>query len=177
MELTQWNSARSSVDRAIALKPDFAEAYDCLGVLLTATGYLEEALKNFDKAIALKPDHAEAYVNRANALIRARRFLHAIADYDLAIAVTTDLHFVPGMRLYAKMNVCDWNAISANLQHLVSGLETGKIMLPPVPVLTLVDSAGLQYKASQMWVARNFRRVDANFGKSARQRALSVRRQ
>ena len=175
MELTQWNSARSSMERAIALKPDFAEAYDCLGVLLTATGHLEEALTNFDKAIALKPDHAEAYVNRANALIRTRRFLLAIADYDRAVALATDLHFVPGMRFYAKMNICDWSDLSANLQRLVSGLETSQMLSPPMPVLTLVDSAGLQYKASQMWVQEKYPASDERPFLSGRPRPDKVK--
>jgi protein O-GlcNAc transferase len=152
MELTQWSAARSSLDRAIALKPDYAEAYDFLAVLMTTMGYSEAALTNFDKAIALKPDYAEAYLNRANLLVSLKRFLPAIADYDRGINLKPDLHFVPGMHRYAKMNVCDWTDFSADLQRFVSDIEAGGMLSPPLPMLALVDSGRLHYKAAQMWV-------------------------
>jgi predicted O-linked N-acetylglucosamine transferase (SPINDLY family) len=152
MELTQWSAARSSLDRAIALKPDFAEAYDSLALLLAAMGNSVAALTNFDKAIALKPDYAEAYLNRANLLVSVKRFLPAIADYDRGVALKADSHFVLGMHRYAKMSVCDWSDLSADLLRLASGIEAGEKLSPPLPMLALVDSVRLHYKAAQMWV-------------------------
>ena len=51
---------------AIALKPDFAEAYNNRGNALWDLQRPVEALASYDKAIALKPDYAEAYDNRGN---------------------------------------------------------------------------------------------------------------
>ena len=50
---------------AIALNPDFAEAYTNLGSMLYKQGRLVEAIVNYSKAIELKPNLAAAYWNLA----------------------------------------------------------------------------------------------------------------
>jgi protein O-GlcNAc transferase len=151
-ELKQWSAARSSLERAIALNPDLAEAHDSLALLLARVGYLEAALVSFDRAIALKPDYAQAYLNRANLLVDLKRFLPAVASYDRGVALKGDARFVLGMQRYAKMNLCDWSDLPADLQRLATGIEAGEMLSPPLPMLALVDSAPLHYKAAQIWV-------------------------
>ena len=68
MDLKRPEEALASYDKAIALKPDYAEAYSNRGNALRDLKRLEDALASYDKAIALKPDFAEAYNNRGNAL-------------------------------------------------------------------------------------------------------------
>jgi predicted O-linked N-acetylglucosamine transferase (SPINDLY family) len=151
-ELKQWSAARSSLDRAIALRPDLAEAYGSRALLLAAVGQSEAALMDFDTAIALKPDYAEAYLDRANLLVSMKQFLPAIASYDRGVALKTDSRFVLGMRRYAKMNVCDWSDLPADVHRLAFGIEAGEMLSPPLPMLALVDSVPLHYKAAQIWV-------------------------
>jgi len=55
--------ALASYNRAIALKPGYAEAYDNRGVMLAELMRLDEALASYERAIALKPDFAEAHSN------------------------------------------------------------------------------------------------------------------
>ena len=50
-------------NKAISLKPDYAEAYNNMGAALKDQGKMEDALKAFDKTIKLKPNHIEAYNN------------------------------------------------------------------------------------------------------------------
>ena len=50
----------ASHDKAIALKPDSAEAFNNRGNALQELKRLDEALASYDKAIAFKPDYAEA---------------------------------------------------------------------------------------------------------------------
>ena len=69
-ELKRHEEALASYDKAIALKPDYAEAYNNRGNALKDLKRHEEALASYDKAIALKPDYAEAYNNRGAALRR-----------------------------------------------------------------------------------------------------------
>ena len=151
VEMKRWSAAGPSLERAIAIRPDFAEAYASLALTLAAVGHFEPALANFDRAIALKPDYADAYLNRANLLVNMKRFLPAIASYDQGLALNGDSRFVPGMVRYAKMNVCDWSGLPADLQRLASGIEAGEMMSPPLSVLALLDSASLHYKAAQLW--------------------------
>ena len=44
-------------DKAIALRPDYAEAYNNRGSALLALKQYQAALENYDKAIQLKPDY------------------------------------------------------------------------------------------------------------------------
>ena len=48
------------MEKAIALKDDFAEAYSNRGVMLKGTKQVNAAIANFNKAIAIKPDYTEA---------------------------------------------------------------------------------------------------------------------
>ena len=57
-----------SYSRAIALKPDYAQAYNNRGTILSDQKLKAEAIDDFDKAIALKPDYIKALNNRGAAL-------------------------------------------------------------------------------------------------------------
>jgi predicted O-linked N-acetylglucosamine transferase (SPINDLY family) len=152
IELRQWSAARSSLERAVTLKPDFTEAYYSLGNLWTVVGQYEVALANFDKAIALKPEYGEAHLSRASLLVAMKRFREAIESFDRGAALNKDSRFVPGARLFAKRNVCDWINWAAELDVLSAGIDAGEMVSPPHQALVLVDSVQLHLKAAQQWV-------------------------
>ncbi len=77
-------------DRAITLKPDFAEAWSNRGIALQALGRVEAALESHDTAIRLKPDSAAAWSNRGNALQALRRLEEAADSYGQAILLKPD---------------------------------------------------------------------------------------
>jgi tetratricopeptide (TPR) repeat protein len=52
-------------ERAIELRPDYAEAHCNLGVILRARGANGEAAKHYQEALRLRPDYAEAHRNYA----------------------------------------------------------------------------------------------------------------
>ena len=60
--------AIEAYNKALAIKPDYAEAYYNMGIALQDQGKLEEAIEAYNKALAIKPDYAEAYYNMGNAL-------------------------------------------------------------------------------------------------------------
>src|SRR5262249_2420249 len=55
--LKRHEGALASYDKAIALKPDYAEAHNNRGNALRDLNRHEEALASYDKAIVLKPDY------------------------------------------------------------------------------------------------------------------------
>src|SRR5262249_37278494 len=94
--------ALASYDRAIALRPRFAEAHHGRGNALNNLNRLEEALATYDTAIGLRPDYAEALVSRGNALMKLTRHRMALASYDQAIGLRPDYaeaHFGRGLCL------------------------------------------------------------------------------
>ena len=86
-DLKRSEEAVASYDKAIAIKPDYAEAYSNRGVALRDLKRPEQALASYDKAIAIKPDFAEVYCNRGVALMDLKRPEQALASYDKAIAI------------------------------------------------------------------------------------------
>ena len=80
----------SAYNRAISLKPDYADAYNNRGNAKIALGQHNEAIADYDKAIQLKQNFAEAYNNRGVAKAELKQYEKAIADYDKAIQLKPD---------------------------------------------------------------------------------------
>lgn len=77
-------------DRALALKPDCAEAWSNRGIALQASGRTAEALESHEKAIRIKPDQSANWLNRGNALQALRRLDEAADSYGQAILLKPD---------------------------------------------------------------------------------------
>jgi predicted O-linked N-acetylglucosamine transferase (SPINDLY family) len=152
----RYEAAIASYDQAIRLKPDFAEAYSNRGLALNELRQLETALASFDRAILLRPDYPEAHSNRASVLRELRRYDEAIASYERAFAIKSDLKYLRGMRLHAKMYVCDWSGFDAELARLTAAVEHGEPALNPFAIMTLSGSPGLLRKAAERWVRTEF---------------------
>ncbi len=98
----QLEMAVELIGRAIALKPDYAEAYSDCAIALRKLGRSAQALASYNKAIALKPNFAMALNNRANALLDLKRPAEALASCERAIAVEPNLvlaHYNRGVAL------------------------------------------------------------------------------
>ena len=78
-------------DRAIHLKPDFAEAFNNRGNAKADSGEYAAAIADYDKAIHLKPDFAKAFNNRGASKAALKLYGAAIADCDTAIRLDPDL--------------------------------------------------------------------------------------
>jgi len=76
--------------KALAIKPDYAEAYNNMGVTLQDQGKLEEAIEAYNKALAIKPDYAEAYNNMGVTLQAQGKLEEAIEAYSKALAIKPD---------------------------------------------------------------------------------------
>ena len=72
-------------DRAIALNPQMAMAYNNRGAAWMAGGDHSHAIVDFNRAIELNPQDAGAYNNRGSALKDLRQYDLAVANHDRAI--------------------------------------------------------------------------------------------
>jgi len=77
--------------KALAVRPDFPEAWFDLGNTQQARGQLAAAIAAFRRAIALRPAYAGAYNNMANALQASGQPEEAIAACQQALALQPDL--------------------------------------------------------------------------------------
>lgn len=83
-EVEICNEALQECGKAIALKPDFADAYYNRGNIYGRIGRYDLSLRDYNKAIELKPDFCRAYSNRGSLYAQVGRSAEAIRDYDRA---------------------------------------------------------------------------------------------
>lgn len=96
LEGTDKTAAESAYRRALALDPDFADAYLNLGALLCEAKRCREAVELYDEAIRRCPDTAVLHFNRAIALEDQGLVNEALAGYDHCLRLDpefADAHF------------------------------------------------------------------------------------
>ncbi len=72
-------------EKALALAPEFVEAYNNLGLVETERGHAEEATHHFQKAIELDPTLSASYNNLGYVFFQQENYEEAIAMYQEAI--------------------------------------------------------------------------------------------
>jgi protein O-GlcNAc transferase len=151
-QLKRNEDAFVAFDKALALKPDLAEAWLGRGNVFTNIGRHENALAAYDSALALKSDLAEAWLGRGNALLALKQYHKAFSAYDRALALKASLKFVEGLRLHAKLHVCDWESVESETSRLVSAVRAGKLACPPFAILSVTSSAADQLQCAQSFM-------------------------
>lgn len=79
--------AMEEFDKAIRLKPTYAEAFSARGNVRNRLVQNARAIEDFDEAIRLNPQYTEAYYNRANAYMDIGQREKAVQDYSKTIAL------------------------------------------------------------------------------------------
>lgn len=90
MRLAKQGLLRQAVeafDKAIRLKPTYAEAFSARGNVRNRLVQNERAIQDFDEAIRLNPQYTEAYYNRANAYMDGGQLEKALKDYDSTVTL------------------------------------------------------------------------------------------
>jgi tetratricopeptide (TPR) repeat protein len=85
--LGKKETAVASFDRALKVRPYYAEALSNRGLTLHELKRFDEALASFDDALKTQPNHAEALFNRGLTLHELKRFEEALASFDGALKV------------------------------------------------------------------------------------------
>lgn len=80
-----YDAAVQEYTRVAELKPEFAEAYNNLGVALKKKGDLEKAMVNFNRALELRGGYGEARSNRGWVYVEQKRWREAREDFEQAL--------------------------------------------------------------------------------------------
>ena len=64
----QYTEAIVSYEEAVKIRPDYAEVWNNLGIMLGNLGRHADALATFEKALEIRPEYADAQKNREIAL-------------------------------------------------------------------------------------------------------------
>ena len=117
-EQGKLEEAIEAYNKALAIKPDYAEAYNNMGNALKEQGKLEEAIEAYNKALAIKPDYAEAYYNMGNALKEQGKLEEAIEAYNKALAIKPDYEGARVKSSTQQAHICDWSSIAKDIERL-----------------------------------------------------------
>jgi tetratricopeptide (TPR) repeat protein len=90
LKMGQVDEAIVHFQKALEIKPDFAEAHNNLGNFLFQKGQVDEAIVHFQKALEIKPDYAVAHYNLGNALLKMGHVDEAIAHFQKALQINPD---------------------------------------------------------------------------------------
>jgi Tfp pilus assembly protein PilF/peroxiredoxin len=82
--------AQGAFERALQLKPDYADANNSLGALLAQSGQVPAAIERFRAALQAKPDFADALNNLGFALFQSGDAAQALDLYQKALTLQPD---------------------------------------------------------------------------------------
>jgi tetratricopeptide (TPR) repeat protein len=84
------DQAADHYERTLGLKPDFAEAWDCLGILLAKSSRWADAAVCYEKELRLKPDSPGIQYDLAVALRESGHLSESIERFQDALRVKPD---------------------------------------------------------------------------------------
>jgi tetratricopeptide (TPR) repeat protein len=84
------DEAIAHFQRALQIKPDFADAHIYLGNALLQKESVDEAITHYQRALQIKPDFADAHYNLGGALLQKGSVDEAIAHFQRALQIKPD---------------------------------------------------------------------------------------
>ena len=81
----QNEEAVDLISKALAVKPDYAQAHNNQGLALQELGKTQEAIASYQQALAIQPDAAQAHYNLGQALIKTGESKGAIACFEAVL--------------------------------------------------------------------------------------------
>lgn len=157
-KLKRHDDALVAYDRALALKPDLAGAWVGRGNVLFECERYEDALLPYETALQLDSDLAEAWLGRSNVLFLLRRYSDAVTACDRALAAQPELDYAPALRLFAKLNICDWADLESEATQLIVAMRSSPRVNDPFMLLPLPAKS-----ADQLDYAKRYVEAQAKF--------------
>ncbi len=140
--------------KALAIKPDYAEAHNNLGVALQELGKLDEAVASYHKALAIEPDYAEAHNNLGGALQELGKLDESITAYRESLRIKPDYDTAAVNLLHQLRHACAWPDVD-RLEHKVGEFtkqsirEGGNVALRPFGNITVCADTSENYAVAQ----------------------------
>jgi tetratricopeptide (TPR) repeat protein/predicted Ser/Thr protein kinase len=89
-ELQRYQDALSRYEKAVQMRPDYAQAWKGQGQTLYELKKYKEALSAYDKAIQVEPDYLEAWSGRGFALHKLKRYQEALSSFEKVLELEND---------------------------------------------------------------------------------------
>jgi predicted O-linked N-acetylglucosamine transferase (SPINDLY family) len=151
-ELKQYDDAFAAYDRALTGNPDLAEAWLGRGKIFAELKQYSDAFAAYDRALTLRPDLIEAWLGRGTIFTELRQYNDAFAAYDRAFTIKHDSKYVEGERLRAKLTICDWPDLEAQVSRLLVATRNG-IPTQPFTILFIPSSPADQLACAKCYIS------------------------
>ena len=153
--LGQLDLSVDAFNKALAIKPDYADANYNMGLVLQEQGKLEEAIEAYNKALAIKPDYADSYCCMGVALQEQGKLEEAIKAYRKALAIKPDYDVARAQKLHVQAHICDWDSMAKEI-GLLPRLGVSKDYVEPFTMLSLEDAPERHRRRSELYVATKY---------------------
>ena len=145
------SEALAGFDQALQIEPVLAEAWSFRGnILFNRTNY-REALAAYQRVLELTPNSGLAWLSYAGALLQLGQYDRAFAAYDKAAVLDPELDYGLGHGLFARLNLCKWEALEANTTEVLAGLKQGKKTSTPFALLAIQSTAAEQFECARLY--------------------------
>jgi protein O-GlcNAc transferase len=172
--LRRYDEAIAAYGDALTLQPDLADAWLGCGNVHVRRKRYDDALVAFDKAVAFKPDLAGAWLGRGNVFAELRRYGDALPAFNKAFTLKPDDPFAEGVRLHAKMRLCDWSNFEAERVHLEASIQAG-VPTSPFAVLAVSASAQIQQQCASIFSSAEYPGAGASLWRGDRYNHQRIR--
>jgi predicted O-linked N-acetylglucosamine transferase (SPINDLY family) len=119
-----------------------------------------EAVASFLRAIELQPSEAKYYLDLGNAQLDMQRITEAIQSYRQALAVDPDYPYLLGHLIHVRCQIADWDELPSDLNAIQVGVEQGRKVSAPFPLLALFDDPYLAQRASSIYCQEHLQDVE-----------------
>ncbi len=117
--------AIEELKKALEIDPNYADAYNSLGLYYRYHGDFDEALEVFNKYASVSPDQANPIDNLANLYFRQGRVDDAIAKFKEALSIRPDFIWSTLALSYISALKQDYSDAFRLLDQLITGMKGG----------------------------------------------------
>jgi tetratricopeptide (TPR) repeat protein/tRNA A-37 threonylcarbamoyl transferase component Bud32 len=117
--LKRYNQALDTYDKAIQIRPEYAEAWNGEAKTLSELEKYKEALDAYDKAIQIQPNYLEAWLGRGYVLDNLEKDQEAIDSFDQALKIQSNDSEAWNARGDALMNLQRYEEASESYDKAV----------------------------------------------------------
>jgi predicted O-linked N-acetylglucosamine transferase (SPINDLY family) len=148
------DEALAGYDKALSLKPDYAQVWSNKAVTLNELKRFDEALAAYDKALSLDPNAAQAWSNKAITLNELKRFDESVNHFEKALSIQNDykpIDWAYGHLIHTKMKINHWAGFAKDLGAMAEQVSRGLKSINPFALLALNDDPIVHQKAAQIY--------------------------
>jgi len=151
--LERTSEALERFRQAVRLRPQMFEAHNGCGLALQALRRYDEALESFDAALRLHSSDLDVKYRRAVALRGLGRHPEAALAFAEIFEAAPNYDYVVGNLLHERLQSCDWTDYDRLRALAAEAVRAGGRAYNPGPYFSVSNSAELELRCTQTFVA------------------------